>query len=725
MAQVEFPVGANTGPAVKQIDELIAALRKAGKEAGLTDKQIDEMVKSAEKSGSAGAKGVGAINKEMGTLQANLRNVAQGFAGLIAVDQLVSIAKRVVDVRSQFEKLEAVLTNTLGSKSRAQDALRMIQDFATKTPFSVLQLTDAYVKLANQGFRPTIEQMRKLGDLASSTGKGFDQLTEAIIDAQTGEFERLKDFGIRASKAGDQVTFSFKEVATTTEFTAESIREYLLSLGDLEGVSGAMVAISSTLDGKLNNLQDSFDKLANLSGQKLSPGLGFVIDDLNNIISILTAENLGKLEKMALIFGGTSEQRATVTQILEKERERLKLEKERTIVATVNAALTSGNVEAYIKALDQNIYKEEIIARIREHQSKVEKDKAEASAKALELQAKAYEKVKEKADEYLKTINQAESTDFGGAGIVTNELIDDKTRSQLNSLLDDIDSQRKQAYDLEFDETVAHNERILDEQRKAAEQRKEAVAVWRDYTIQALNEVLRTFSVNTEVELIMLDKRYQQELELAGSNEAAREKISEDFEKRKRALQIKLMQQEQEAAVFNILVNQGPAIAKTASQLGAFAGPFIAAMIGLFALQLNNTRKLAKARFAADGDFDIEGPGTETSDSIPYFLSRRESVVHARGTKRFGSILKPMIEDPNFDWHDLRRIVDTKLSTQLPRIQIQSTLASDSIKSDLKDIKNAIVNKKEVRLQFDEDGFGQWIGQQGHWTKIERKRYSL
>ena len=76
--------------------------------------------------------------------------------------------------------------------------------------------------------------MRKLGDLASSTGKDFDQLAEAIIDAQTGEFERLKEFGIRASKQGDEVKFTFKEVETQVDFTADSIRDYVLSLGDDE-----------------------------------------------------------------------------------------------------------------------------------------------------------------------------------------------------------------------------------------------------------------------------------------------------------------------------------------------------------------------------------------------------------------------------------------------------------------------------------------------------------
>jgi len=67
--------------------------------------------------------------------------------------------------------------------------------------------------------------MVKLGDLASSTGKSFDQLAEAVLDAQTGEFERLKEFGIKASANGDKVTFSFKEQKTTVENAKTRARE--------------------------------------------------------------------------------------------------------------------------------------------------------------------------------------------------------------------------------------------------------------------------------------------------------------------------------------------------------------------------------------------------------------------------------------------------------------------------------------------------------------------
>lgn len=232
-----------------------------------------------------------AINKSqksVNTFSTSLKQVGGVIAGAFAVDKLLEFGSAVIQTTSEFERFEAVLTNTLGSKSQAQKALRDITEFASKTPFSVLELTDSFVRLANQGFKPTTNEMRKLGDLASSTGKQFDQLAEAVIDAQVGEFERLKEFGIRASKEGDKVTFTFKGVKKQVDFTAQSIQDYVLSLGDVEGVSGAMDSISKTLGGQISNLGDSFDSLKYALGQELKPVLEDTISSMSSLLNKTT-----------------------------------------------------------------------------------------------------------------------------------------------------------------------------------------------------------------------------------------------------------------------------------------------------------------------------------------------------------------------------------------------------------------------------------------------------
>ena len=212
------------------------------------------------------------------------RQIQSTLAGAFAVGGMVAFGKSVIDTTAKFQKMEAVLTNTLGSGSEAQKAMQMISDFASKTPFQVDGLTGSFVKLANQGFVPTANEMRKLGDLASSTGKDFDQLAEAVIDAQVGEFERLKEFGIRASKQGDQVKFTFKGVQQQVQFTDQAIRDYVLSLGDANGVSGSMAAISETVGGKISNLNDKFTQLKNTLGNQSSGVIAGILDFSNTLL---------------------------------------------------------------------------------------------------------------------------------------------------------------------------------------------------------------------------------------------------------------------------------------------------------------------------------------------------------------------------------------------------------------------------------------------------------
>jgi hypothetical protein len=240
------------------------------------------------------------------------KTVAASLIGVFALGQVSAFAREVVNTTAEFQRYEAVLTNTFGSNAVAKQSMDDIVQFASKTPFAVNELTDSYIKLVNRGFVPTQNEMTKLGDLASSVGKPFDQLTEAILDAQTGEFERLKEFGIRASKAGDQVTFAFKGQSQTVKFTEQSIRDYVLSLGDLQGVSGAMAAISQTLGGKLSNLQDNVMQLRLKIGNALAPAMGWMVDRSSAFITILS-DNLpvvaafgASLGTLALVMTGYS-----------------------------------------------------------------------------------------------------------------------------------------------------------------------------------------------------------------------------------------------------------------------------------------------------------------------------------------------------------------------------------------------------------------------------------
>ena len=243
---------------------------------------------AGSKQGDAFASGAKKAQGGVSAMSGGLDKLTDKIAGAFAVGAVIAFGAKVLETTSEFQKLSAVLTNTLGSESAGQLAFAQIRSIAAKTNFSVLEITENFVKLANQGFKPTTAELGNLADLANSTGKSFGQLTDAVIDAQVGEFERLKEFGIRAEKQGDQVKFTFKGVETQVKNTSAALTGYIVGLGDLQGVSGSTAAISQTLGGQMSNLGDAFDKLLNSLGSAGSGGAASVIGALTGYLSELS-----------------------------------------------------------------------------------------------------------------------------------------------------------------------------------------------------------------------------------------------------------------------------------------------------------------------------------------------------------------------------------------------------------------------------------------------------
>ncbi len=255
---------------IRRISVDIRQIKAANREIAHIEKQISRLK-------TTGSGGSGLFGK-LGGLSGMLPALGAGAL----VGGAISLGKQIFEIRRERQKMEAVLTTAFnGDNDMAKMQMQMIEQFAAKTPYSVNELTEAFIKLKNQGFQPSMEEMRKMGDLAASVGKSYDQLAEAILDARMGEFERLKTFGIKAKVQGDKIKFIFKEQETVVDNTSDAIQKYLLSLGDMNGVMGSMENISNTLDGKISNLGDSWDRLMNTIGQSTDSVFTKVIDWIN------------------------------------------------------------------------------------------------------------------------------------------------------------------------------------------------------------------------------------------------------------------------------------------------------------------------------------------------------------------------------------------------------------------------------------------------------------
>ncbi len=246
---------------------------------------------------------MGPATQEASKFKQMLGLVGLAFTAEAVIDGVSGIGKSIFETTAKFETYGVVLKQALGSESAAQAALHDIQTMAAKTPFSVDELTASFIKFVNRGLTPSMAEMTKLADLAASQGKSFEQLTEAVLDAGTGEFERLKEFGIQASKNGDVVSLAFKGVKKEVANTPEAINAALMSFGELKGVMGDTAAISKTLAGETSNLGDTADQVAIQYGGMLRPVFIAIIRTIGTFLGILKEIPSFVSENRGLILG--------------------------------------------------------------------------------------------------------------------------------------------------------------------------------------------------------------------------------------------------------------------------------------------------------------------------------------------------------------------------------------------------------------------------------------
>lgn len=232
--------------------------------------------------------------KSTSNLAASFSKLAGPIAGVVSLTEGFS---KLVNVTREFDVLNAGLITATGSAENATIAFSAIQEFASTTPYDLQQVAESFTKLVNYGLVPSERALTSYGNTASSMGKGLDQMIEAVADATTGEFERLKEFGIKASKEGDQITFTFRGVTTTVKNSADEIENYLVKLGE-NNFAGAMAQRMDTLDGALSNLADTWDQFfLNISksglGKIIADGVNLAIDALNHFNTEISS---GKIE---------------------------------------------------------------------------------------------------------------------------------------------------------------------------------------------------------------------------------------------------------------------------------------------------------------------------------------------------------------------------------------------------------------------------------------------
>lgn len=269
--------------------------------------QVEQLNRSVNRTGDAagrGARGLDTVGDSADTAGQSL-NTMRGYATLAAGALATLGAGRLVgsliDVNTETQRLQASLATVTGSTEAATAAWETLEDFAKTTPFTLDQSVNGFVKMKALGLDPTTEALTSFGNTASAMGHDLNQMIEAVADASTSEFERLREFGIKARQEGDQVSFIFQGTTTTVGNNADEIVRYLEKIGNTEFAS-AMQRQMATLGGASSNLQDNIDALFREIGEAGANSLASsAILTLSESAETLS-ENLDTVGDIAKVF---------------------------------------------------------------------------------------------------------------------------------------------------------------------------------------------------------------------------------------------------------------------------------------------------------------------------------------------------------------------------------------------------------------------------------------
>lgn len=247
------------------VASLVVKVSEQGAKA--TSDRLDNLSKSAKVAGAAVA----------------------GLASIVAATAYKA-AQELVDSQRQLDKMSASLKTLTGSTQDARQALSILQDFARDTPYGLEQAVEGFRKLVALGLTPSEEALRSYGNTAAAMGKDLNQMIEAVADASTFEFERLKEFGIKAKQNKNDVEFTFQGTTTVVKKSAADIEQYLLNIGNVN-FAGAMADQANTLNGAIASASDSWSQLKMTLATSLDVGaLAEPIRYIDDLIQELNAQ---------------------------------------------------------------------------------------------------------------------------------------------------------------------------------------------------------------------------------------------------------------------------------------------------------------------------------------------------------------------------------------------------------------------------------------------------
>ena len=238
---------------------------------------------------------------------AKVAGVSFGAAGMAA------LAKKVADVRGEFQQLEIAFGTMLGSTTKANKLMMQLANTAAKTPFDLQGIAQGAKQLIAYGV--AAEEINStivsLGDVAAGLSLPLNDLVylygTTMVQGKmfTNDLKQLQGRGVPIVGAlADQLGIAEKEVSeyvSAGRVSADVFKEAMLSMSKEGGkFAGLMAAQSASITGQISNIQDGIAMMFNEIGQQSEGAINGILSGVSALV-----ENYEIVGKSVIALAGT------------------------------------------------------------------------------------------------------------------------------------------------------------------------------------------------------------------------------------------------------------------------------------------------------------------------------------------------------------------------------------------------------------------------------------
>ena len=184
--------------------------------------------------------------------------VLGGLGAGAALTGIYALSKGAFDNVKAFEDLSAKISGVTGDLQSAEKVFWELNSLEDETTISTQKLADSLLYLNKYGISVTSKDIKDLSALSLGLNKDLETVSSAIAKATQGRYNELKNLGFAVQDEGNKLSVTFKGVTTEIGKDAESIKNYLSSIGESK--------FSDVLNNKLNTTEASLNRFKNAWG---------------------------------------------------------------------------------------------------------------------------------------------------------------------------------------------------------------------------------------------------------------------------------------------------------------------------------------------------------------------------------------------------------------------------------------------------------------------------